>query len=265
MILNASTVYPNLPVTVPIPSLVTFLDIMTSGQARNHLKYELQNNFDLNFEQSQAFVTALHAVYLLWDRRDCPSNFSVFFCRRSPAFAATSQESLILHMSSTEGGGLLEARITKSLKHPRSLLVDGMQADEQIQSLHGALANMIGERSPAAKNIKSWIPHMFTYISVYESRVEVERDLLAMILFIIDLAVQTHLQSCLVCEDTSAIDVVCLNFSAAQAVVLNYTLFVNLPEFLRVKAKGPREELASRSIMSDIISVPAAPNRAANR
>jgi hypothetical protein len=93
MILNASTVDVNLPVTPPIPSLIAFLDLKTSGQARSHLKYELQNRFGLSFEPSQAFAMALHAGHLLWDRRDCPSNFSVFFCG---------------HMSSTEGVGLSE-------------------------------------------------------------------------------------------------------------------------------------------------------------
>jgi hypothetical protein len=41
MILNPSMFDVNLPVTEPIPSLVAFLDRKTSGQARNHLKYEL--------------------------------------------------------------------------------------------------------------------------------------------------------------------------------------------------------------------------------
>jgi hypothetical protein len=139
MILNASTVNMNLPGTAPIPSLTAFLDLKTSGQARSHLKYELQNRFGLNFEPSQAFATALHAGHLLWDRMDCPSNFSVFFCGRSLTFAATSRESRMLHMASTEGGGFLEAQIIKALKQPRSLPVDAMQAVEKIQSFHGAI------------------------------------------------------------------------------------------------------------------------------
>jgi hypothetical protein len=228
MILNATAVDSNLPLTAPVPSLITFLDLKTSGQVRNHLKYELHYNFGLNFEPSQAFTTALHVGHLLWDNRDGPPIFSVFFCGRSSAFAETSQESLMLHMSSTEGGGLSEAQITKALKQPRSLRVDVMRAVGQIQSFHRALANIIGEHSPAAKNIKSKFPHMFAHISVYESRVEANIDFLVMIVFIIDLAVQTHLQSCLVCEDPSNVDMACLNFSAAQTPVLNYTLFVNL-------------------------------------
>jgi hypothetical protein len=59
MILNASTLDVNLPVTSPIPSLIAFLDINTPGQARIHLKYALQHRFGLNFEPSQAFATAL--------------------------------------------------------------------------------------------------------------------------------------------------------------------------------------------------------------
>jgi hypothetical protein len=133
----------------------------------------------------------------------------------------------MLHMASTEGGALSEAQIIKALKQPRSLPVDVIRAVDQIQSFHGALSNMIGKESPAASNIKSWIPHMFAHISVYESRVESNKDFLTMNLFIIDLAFQTHLQSCLVCEDPVDVDVACLNFSAAQATVLNYTLFVN--------------------------------------
>jgi hypothetical protein len=103
---------------------------------------------------------------------------------------------------------------------------------------------MIGEHSPAAMNIKSWIHHMFAHISSYESRVEVNRDLMVMIMFIIDLAVQMHLQSCLVCEDTAEVNVACLSLLAAQATVLNFTLFVNVPDFLKVTAKRPREEIA---------------------
>jgi hypothetical protein len=112
-----------------------------------------------------------------------------------------------------------------------------MRAVKQIQSFHGALVNMVGEHSPAAKNIKSWIPPMFAHISVYESGVEMNRALLTMILFIIGLAAQTHLQSCLVCRDPADVGVACLKFSAAQTVVLNYTLFVNLTNFLRVAEK----------------------------
>jgi hypothetical protein len=49
MIQNASMIDVHLPVTEPILSLVVFLDLKTPGQATNHLKYELQNNFGLNF------------------------------------------------------------------------------------------------------------------------------------------------------------------------------------------------------------------------
>jgi hypothetical protein len=72
MILNAHKVNVNLSVTSPIPSLTTFLDLKTSGQALSHLKYELQNRLCLNFKPSQAFATALHAGHLMWDRRECP-------------------------------------------------------------------------------------------------------------------------------------------------------------------------------------------------
>jgi hypothetical protein len=121
MILNASMIDVKLPVTVPIPSLVTFLYLKTSGQARIHLKYQLQNRCGLNFEPPPVFAVALHAGHLLWDRRDCPSKFSVFFYGWSSAFTLTSQESVMLHMLSTEVDGLLEAQITKALKQPRSL------------------------------------------------------------------------------------------------------------------------------------------------
>jgi hypothetical protein len=73
---------------------------------------------------------------------------------------------------------------------------------------------------------------MFAHISIYESHVEANRDFLAMILSIIYLAVQRHLQSCLVCENLADVEVACLNFSAAQKAVLNYTLCVNLPDLL---------------------------------
>jgi hypothetical protein len=87
----------------------------------------------------------------------------------------------MLHMSSTKGGGLREAHITKALKQPRLLPVDVMRAVEQIQSFNGALVNMIGRHSPAASNIKTWIPYMLAHISVYESRVDAKQDFLAMI------------------------------------------------------------------------------------
>jgi hypothetical protein len=74
-----------------------------------------------------------------------------------------------------------------------------------------------------------------------------------------------HLTSCVVCEDPVDVDIACLNFSAAQAAVLNYTLFVNLPEFLRVTEKRPREETASRSIISDIVCAPTMSSKASKR
>jgi hypothetical protein len=136
MRLNASNVDMHIPVTSPIPSLVSFLDQMTSGLARCHLKYEIQTQCGLHFEPSQAFATMLHVGHLLGYRHDCPSNFSVYFCGRAAALAATSQESLLLHLPSTEGGGLSEAHILKALKHPHSLPVGVMRTTEQIQNAH---------------------------------------------------------------------------------------------------------------------------------
>jgi hypothetical protein len=52
VILNASTVNVNLPVIKLIPLLVALLDQNTSGLARSHLKYELQNQFRLHFDPS---------------------------------------------------------------------------------------------------------------------------------------------------------------------------------------------------------------------
>jgi hypothetical protein len=91
---------------------------------------------------------------------------------------------------------------------------------------------------------------------------DANKDFLAVTLFIIDLAAQTHLQSCLVCEDHADVDVVCLHFSGAHAAVLDYTLFVNLPDFLRVTVKRPHKETMSRSIMSYIMSAPSGANKA---
>jgi hypothetical protein len=48
---------------------------------------------------------------------------------------------------------------------------------------------------------------------------------------------------------------------AAQAEVLKYNMFVNLPEFLRLTAKLPKEETASRSVMGGIMSAPAGSNK----
>jgi hypothetical protein len=95
--------------------------------------------------------------------------------------------------------------------------------------------------------------------------VEANIDFLAMILGVIDLTVQTHLQSCLVYEDPADIDVACLNFCTAQTVVLNYTIFVNLPDFLRDTAKRPWEETVYRSIMSDIMSGSAGTSKASRK
>jgi hypothetical protein len=76
---------------------------------------------------------------------------------------------------------------------------------------------------------------------LYES-VIANNDFLSVILFIIDLAIQTHLQSCLVCKDMVDDNVMCLDFSASQATVLNYTVFINLLECLGVSTKRLREE-----------------------
>jgi hypothetical protein len=46
-----------------------------------------------------------------------------------------------------------------------------------------------------------------------------------------------HLQACLVYEDPADVNVACLDFLEAQAAVLNFTLFVNVPDFLKVTAK----------------------------
>jgi hypothetical protein len=50
----------------------------------------------------------------------------------------------MLHMLSTEVGGLSEAQITKAPKQPISLPVDVMRAVEKIQSFYGAPANIKG-------------------------------------------------------------------------------------------------------------------------
>jgi hypothetical protein len=169
----------------------------------------------------------------MWDR-GLSVQLKRFHLWEVVGISSTSQKSTMLHMSSNEGGRLLEAYITKALKQPRSLPVDVMREVEQIQSFNGALANMIDEKSPAASNINTWIHHMFSHLSVYESRMEAIKYFLAMTLFIIDFTDQTHLQSCLVCEDLAKVDVACLNLSAAQTAVLNYTTYVNLLELLSV-------------------------------
>jgi hypothetical protein len=58
----------------------------------------------------------------------------------------------------------------------------------QSASKHG------GRGLPAARNVQTLIPHIFMNATEYESRVVVKCDFLSVTLFIIDLAVQTHLQ-----------------------------------------------------------------------
>jgi hypothetical protein len=148
----------------------------------------------------------------------------------------------MLHLSSTEDGRLSEAQILKALTQPCSLLVDITRTTEQIHNFHGALANILGADSPASRNVQAWIPHIFLSAMVCESRVTAKKDILSMILFIIDLAVQTHLHSGMVCEDAVDVNITCLDFSASHAAVLNYILFVNLPKYLRGSVKRPGEE-----------------------
>jgi hypothetical protein len=44
-------------------------------------------------------------------------------------------------------------QITRTLKQPRSISVEVMLVVEQIHNFRGALANMIGEHSPAERHI----------------------------------------------------------------------------------------------------------------
>jgi hypothetical protein len=133
--------------------------------------------------------------HLLWDQYNCSSNFSVYLCGSPTAFAATPQESHMLHLSSTEGGELLDAQNLKSLKNPRYIPVDVMHTKKKIQSYHGALANMIGEDAPALRTTKSLIPHMYANAMVYESQVAAKISFMSIIIFVINLTVHTYLQS----------------------------------------------------------------------
>jgi hypothetical protein len=134
-----------------------------------------------------------------------------------------------MHVPATEGGGVTEAQITKALKQQRVIPEIVMLAAEQIQNFHGALCIMTGPDPPAPRGVKTWITHLFAHPSVYESHQVANIDFFSMVLFYIDLGVQTFLRSCLQRDGIEDADTDCLNFKGAQASILNHTFHVSLP------------------------------------
>jgi hypothetical protein len=241
MILHASSLDNEQVSDAPTTDLINFLQLKTTGLARIPLKYELQNAFGLNFDPAHALATAMHSCQLLWDRPAQPSNFSVYFVGREQSLAASGQESLLMHITAMEGGGVTEAQITKALKQQRVIPEIVMLAAEQVKNFHGAICIMTGPDSPAPRGVKTWITHFFAHPSVYESHQAANRYFLSMVLFYINLGVQTFLRYCLRCDDIEDVDTECLNFKGAQASILNHTFQVSLPEFLLLSSKRPRD------------------------
>jgi hypothetical protein len=128
----------------PLAMAQAFFEQTMVGKARSHLHQELQSNFNVNFDPSQALVTALRAGHFLWGRISCLSNFSVSFCG-SAGPLSSSADAVHLHLKSTKGGGFIDKDIDRVLRQERYLSTDVNVCAEQIQSFHAILSEIFGE------------------------------------------------------------------------------------------------------------------------
>lgn len=233
MILHASAIEPFTdPATEPTTEFSNFLKQKQLGSATTYLQCHFRGQ-RLNFAPSKALCTALYSGHLLWDQSEAPINFSIFFHGKVSALSSSSLQAQALYIKATLGNGITDTEINKILKQDRCTPTTLHDYLEQVQNFYASCSLIFGESAKLTRAVKTWIIHAMRNRQVYEALQARDLTFLSQVLYCIDTAVQTHLDSCLVNEYRSDVDDECLDFAQDQAQILKRKFIVLLPECLQ--------------------------------
>ena len=115
MVLKASSTDAENALTLPTESYSEFLEQKNAGDAKGYLQYQLESIKVSNFVPCMLLVSALHKGFFFWDRKDLPSNFSIFLCGKPTPISSTASETITFAMKSENGNGLTDSEIAKTL------------------------------------------------------------------------------------------------------------------------------------------------------
>ena len=104
--------------------------------------------------------SALQKGFFFWDRKDLPSNFSIFLCGKPTPISSTTSETITFSMRSENGNGLTDSEIARSMKQVKQLPSDIHEALEQFQNLHSLCELIFGEDAIITKAIKTMYKHI---------------------------------------------------------------------------------------------------------
>jgi hypothetical protein len=110
------------------------------------------------------------------------------------------------------------------------------EALEQIQNFLALLYFIFGERAKVSLAVNRWISHIQRNKAVYDSIQRTDPTFLIQLLYSIDMAVQVHLNSCLIQEERSDVDDDCLDFKQDMTNIQRRQFSCTLPNALRLMA-----------------------------
>ena len=104
-----------------------------------------------------------------------------------------TNQSKQLHVKVTEGQGLVEADIPKTVKQTIKVPKTYFEALSMIRNFHSLLSLLFNPESAVAEGVSTWVNHMLENETIYEARQNDDTTFLTQILFEIDSIIQVHL------------------------------------------------------------------------
>ena len=240
MILNASATSPfEEAEKEPTEDLARFLKLPTVSSARNWFKSHIRANKYLTFIPTNAQVMSIYYGSFLWDDKITPVNFSILHHGKNSADDAglSSKDAQALLLKESIGNGISDTDVTLLLKQDRNFAKDAAELIDQFTNFLATCIFVFGELSYISIQIKSWITHITRNKSVYDSLQAQDQTFFAQVLYFVDAAIQTHLESCMIEEERSDVDDKCIDFKSTQVAVLRRQFSCSLPPSLCTKKK----------------------------
>jgi hypothetical protein len=231
--------------TEPVGTLDRFLSQSSIGGAKTFFRGHLKANPYLDFNPSQALITSMYTGNLTWDDSSTPVNFSIFFHGRSSVSSSGTSSSYTdqaLYLKEHLGNGISESEVKQILKQDRHFPKDASEALDMIQNFLASTCFLFGEKSSICTNLAQCTSHILRNKPNYDSLQKNDASFLTQYLYSIDLAVQTHLASCLMETTRSSVNDDCLDFRVNQANVIRRQFSLVLPTCLRVSASVTPEK-----------------------
>lgn len=229
----------------PTPTLARFLGQSSIGGAKTFFRGHLKTNPYLDFTPSQALIVSMYTGNLTWDDGSTPINFSSFFHGRSQIVASsTSYNDQALYLKEQIGNGISETEVKQILKQERQFPQDASEAIDMIQNFLASCCFLFGADSNICKNLERCAMHLLRNKPSYDSLQRNDNSFLTQYFYTIDLAVQTHLISCLTESNRGDVNDSCLDFTQDHANILRRQFHCHLPTCLRTSdsTKTPQDK-----------------------